>query len=169
MGRDFTKPYPTQKSSAWKPGSGFFIKHAACKCCVWSSKFRDRSCSYSTLYDLVGTTSKESPMPVFLKLGSHMIKCKYNTYLFNLFLLATAKVVSIVMVPSTLSRESLWCVQCWIASLEFFFFFVHHKEISTCSNSVLHKVYIQSTYLSCDTVVYSHFEELHVMFPSSFS
>lgn len=166
MGRDFTKPYPTQKSSAWKPGSGFFIKHAACKCCVWSSKFRDRSCSYSTLYDLVGTTSKESPMPVFLKLGSHMIKCKYNTYLFNLFLLTTAKVVSIVMVPSTLSRESLWCVQCWIASLEFFFFFLsttrkfQHVLIQYCIKCT-YKVHIYLVTLLCTVILKSYMSCFH--------
>lgn len=94
-----------------------------------------------------------------------MIKCKYNTYLFNLFLLTTAKVVSIVMVPSTLSRESLWCVQCWIASLEFFFFLsttrkFQHVLIQYCIKCT-YKVHIYLVTLLCTVILKSYMSCFH--------
>lgn len=50
-----------------------------------------------------------------------------------------------------------------------FIFLQPEQENLGCPASVLSKVYIESAYLSCDAVVYSHFEELRVMFPSSLS
>lgn len=55
----------------------------------------------------------------FSKITQSYDSVKSNTCLINLFSLTTAKGDSIGMVPSTLSRASLWCVQRWI-----FFFFV---------------------------------------------
>lgn len=63
----------------------------------------------------------------------------------------------------------LMCFAVFIYYYYFFFFLQPEQENLGCPASVLSKVYIESAYLSCDAVVYSHFEELRVMFPSSLS
>lgn len=61
-------------------------------------------------------------------------------------------------------------LMCFAVFILFFLFFLQpEQENLGCPASVLSKVYIESAYLSCDAVVYSHFEELRVMFPSSLS
>lgn len=131
-------------------------------CLVQQIQGQERS--YSTLYDSVCTTSKEeSPMPVFLKLGSHMIQCKYNTCLINLFSLTTATVDSIVMVPSTLSRGSLWCVQCWIVSVDFFLSTTRkfqHVLIQYCIKCI-YRVHIYLVTLLCTVILKSYMSCFH--------